>query len=59
MTEKTYMATSVSAGVAMGHCIVLYKTRPPLPERTIKKSEVLHEIKKFKKALESTTAQIQ
>ncbi len=59
MTEKTYMATSVSAGVAMGHCIVLYKTRPPLPERTIKKSEVPHEIKKFKKALESTTIQIQ
>ena len=58
MTEKTYMATSVSAGVGMGHCIVLYKTRPQLPERTIKKSEVSQEIEKFEKALESTTAQL-
>ena len=58
MPEKTYMATSVSAGVGMGHCIVLYKTRPQLPERTIKKSEVPQEIEKFEKALESTTAQL-
>ena len=58
MTEKTYMATSVSAGVGMGHCIVLYKTRPQLPERTIEKSEVPQEIEKFEKALESTTAQL-
>ena len=49
MTEKTYMATSVSAGVGMGHCIVLYKTRPQLPERTIEKSEVPQEIEKFEK----------
>ena len=54
-----FHATSVSEGMGMARCVVLYRQRPIIAERTIEPGEVEGELERFSRALIQTAEQLQ
>ena len=56
---RLFHATSVSEGMGMARCVVLYGERPAIAERTIRPEEIESEVERFSKALIQTSEQLQ
>lgn len=56
---RVFHATSVSKGMGMARCVVLYGERPAIADRKVLPEEIEGEVERFGKALVQTSEQLQ